>query len=504
MKRIGKILLTIPAFFCLPTLALQTTSCGSRGVKPTSISDIVGDDEVEVGETSKYFVTVLPDDIKQEIEWTVDNEDAATIDFETGALTGVAVGEVTITAKVKKYESLVSTKKITIVPSSDRKIEIIGPDTVHLYSKPVTYSAKIEPEDPTDTFTWSVGDKEVATIDSTTGKLSTNTMGYVKIIATSTNHPDCSTDMFVNVDAPVAESWSSDDWRIISYFANQGLEALAKAYPTEYHRSNSDSHKIGDSFVGSSKRIYIPDFSSNWGNGVYAYDAFVIGENHDDLADGSGKAALTFQLDEVLSTYIGGGRYTSDQVTWSKYPLQFDWYDNCWYAPGDVWQSNYRIELENKVLPAMVELAKQPIFKQVKKTTPVGLKTLDTITTNEYLFPLDLSEIFNHDAILAATDDLSKGANVYVQCGDQYEYYKQFFDESVVVELDGANPYPELDRYQYDYRETWGYWLRTPFVDNENQKFVLQIDESRIKKCPVLDDGTGSPTPSSVIFCFCI
>lgn len=174
-------------------------------------------------------------------------------------------------------------------------------------------------------------------------------------------------------------------------------------------------NKVSDTWaVGDERSINI--------NGV-TYNMQIIGKNHDDYADGSGKAPLTFQLKEVHSkTYSMGA-----DNTWSTCDMR------------TVHLPNYFKEW----LPTEVKNA----IKSVKKKTTAGNSSTSVKTNNEDLFLLSEAEVFGKKVYAAAVE------------GSQYEYYKA--GNSTIRYKDG---------------DTWNWLLRSPMMNASSSYCMVGSD----------------------------
>jgi len=125
-------------------------------------------------------------------------------------------------------------------------------------------------------------------------------------------------------------------------------------------------------------------------NKTYAID--IIGKNHDDYADGSGKAPLTFQMHTTYAT---------------QYKMNGGAYNNCGWKNCLVRTSNAFPALK-KVMPAEVVAA----LKAVTKKTTAGGASSAIDTTEDTLFLLSEIEV--------------QGTRTFSYAGEgtQYEYYK--------------------------------------------------------------------------------
>ncbi|MDR1697595.1 MAG: Ig-like domain-containing protein [Erysipelotrichaceae bacterium] len=102
-------------FLLVPFLFAALFGCGETATGPTTIT-IEGPATAELNVPAQYTVTVAPLDASKDVSWTVEPTNLATI-TQSGLLTGVNNGDVTITAKSKVNE-VVGTKVVTL---SERK-----------------------------------------------------------------------------------------------------------------------------------------------------------------------------------------------------------------------------------------------------------------------------------------------------------------------------------------------------------------------------------------------
>ena len=125
-------------------------------------------------------------------------------------------------------------------------------------------------------------------------------------------------------------------------------------------------------------------------NKTYAID--IIGKNHDDYADGSGKAPLTFQMHTTYAT---------------QYKMNGAEYNNCGWKNCLVRTSNAFPALK-KVMPAEVVAA----LKAVTKKTTAGGASSAIDTTEDTLFLLSEIEV------------QGTRTHSYAGEGTQYAYYQ--------------------------------------------------------------------------------
>ena len=146
-------------------------------------------------------------------------------------------------------------------------------------------------------------------------------------------------------------------------------------------------------------------------NGV-DYQIDIIGKNHDDYSDGSGKAPLTFQLHDFYGEQKNMNGADTNTVGWTSCAMR-------------------RVHLPTILSKMPVEV--QNGIRDVNKETSPGNTSNNINTTADKLFLLSEKEVFG-----------TSGYTAYNE-GHQYEYYK----DSNKTNKSGA---------------FW--WLRSPYISN--------------------------------------
>ena len=121
------------------------------------------------------------------------------------------------------------------------------------------------------------------------------------------------------------------------------------------------------------------------------YQIDIIGKNHDDYSDGSGKAPLTFQLHDCYGTKYAMNSKNTNVGGWGS--------------------SNMRLKHLPSIL-ALMPAAVQSGIREVNKLTSAGSQSATINTTADKLFLLSEIEIFGKVSY-------SKSGE-----GTQYDYYK--------------------------------------------------------------------------------
>lgn len=174
------------------------------------------------------------------------------------------------------------------------------------------------------------------------------------------------------------------------------------------------------------------------------YTIRILGKNHDDFADGSGKAPLTLEMAECYATTYAMNSSNTNKGGWRDSAMR------------------------NTHLPAIMALMPSEVragIKPVNKKASAGNKSTTIYTTEDNLFLLSEIEIFGNISHSVAGE------------GSQYAWYK------------AGNPArKEL------FGSSWDWWERSPKVTNE-------------RFCGVYFDGGSSPfdasTSNGVSYAFC-
>ena len=126
----------------------KTIKCTvTEHTNPTKI-EIQGKDRIRKGEKSTYTIKYEPENanINKELIWSVNDEEIATINNETGDLEGKSAGEVIITAKLKNIENIIATKKVEVYyeKSTTTKPEVtVTTNSIKLENKQTNEHEKI-------------------------------------------------------------------------------------------------------------------------------------------------------------------------------------------------------------------------------------------------------------------------------------------------------------------------------------------------------------------------
>ena len=225
--------------------------------------------------------------------------------------------------------------------------------------------------------TTSAGATVTATKDSKTvsGTADTNGKCILTVTEAGTWTVTAATASSTNTADVVVGTANVDMIMIDPVFGNNSWAAIIKA---------CQEKQVPDTWnVGNSCNMTI-------NNKTYAID--IIGKNHDDYADGSGKAPLTFQMHTTYAT---------------QYKMNGAEYNNCGWKNCLVRTSNAFPKLK-QVMPAEVVAA----LKAVTKKTTAGDASSSIDTTSDTLFLLSEIEV------------QGTRTHSYAGEGTQYAYYQ--------------------------------------------------------------------------------
>ena len=152
-------------------LALMWAGCNDEEPTPTEVlvsSLSVRGEFIEDGGSSQMSVIVTPEDAtNQKVDWSVSNQEVATID-ETGVLTAVTNGIVTVTATATDGSAVTATKSIRV---SGVQGPIVLVESISLSVEDITdgrekqFSVEVLPANATNKdVEWLVSDESIAEI----------------------------------------------------------------------------------------------------------------------------------------------------------------------------------------------------------------------------------------------------------------------------------------------------------------------------------------------------
>lgn len=259
---------------------------------------------------------------------------------------------------------------------------------------------------------------------------------FTKITTTSSLNYSYATsdtnDAYIVVTSVTDNNIENDDisyavqTQVVSSFANASWEAI-----NEIAQSGQASSVFS---IGDTKSISINGTNYN----IQIYDF-----NHDDLADGSGKAKITFGLANCLSTTYKMNSSNTNSGGWGSCAL--------------------RTTLQNTILNQFPTELKS-LIKSVKKKTSAGSQSTTINTTNDTLFLFSEVELF--------------GSTTYSVAGEGTQY-PIFTDNNSRIKKQG------------DAGSAYIWWERSPYASGS------------AGFCYVTADGSAYASDASAAFGVC-
>ena len=252
--------------------AYTVTADGILTETPVTSVTISGGNSVEEGGELRLTATVSPVNADYDsIVWESSNDSYATV--EDGVVTGVAAGQVTITATAGGVTSEPFTVTVTAASGTPVTSVTLSEESLALdVGDEQTLTVTLAPENATNqTVTWTSEDQTVATVDDN-GKVTAVGVGTTTITATA--HKGLSDSCTVPVSQRITLDGSLDDWTGIKsvgaqgqteadsyksvtfygYLTDSGLYLAADAYHDVYTYGQGQWHQNTnfELFVGSS------------------------------------------------------------------------------------------------------------------------------------------------------------------------------------------------------------------------------------------------------------
>ncbi|MCH2225104.1 MAG: T9SS type A sorting domain-containing protein [Crocinitomicaceae bacterium] len=134
-----------PAFDPGTTFSLDCSQGGTPLATSVTAAGFGGATTVEVGATLQMLATILPANASQTAIWQVtDGTGSATIDMNSGVLTGVSVGTVTVGAAAIDGSNQFGTIEITVIEAVG--LEDLNTSTVNVYPNPSSSVITVQSE----------------------------------------------------------------------------------------------------------------------------------------------------------------------------------------------------------------------------------------------------------------------------------------------------------------------------------------------------------------------
>lgn len=135
-----------------------------------------------VGRTFKLKATVRPSKATYKtVNWTSSDENIAIVDSD-GVVTALKAGNVTIKATAKDSSGKYATAYIIVQPRvPSNSVTIINQNLTMVVGETNTLQKAINPTNSTDGFTWESDNRTVATVNSSTGRVTARTPGIANV-----------------------------------------------------------------------------------------------------------------------------------------------------------------------------------------------------------------------------------------------------------------------------------------------------------------------------------
>lgn len=240
-----------------------------------------------------------------------------------------------------------------------------------------------------------------------------------------------------------AVNFATDSWETISAACKDG------SYKTVY--------KVGDT----------KDIELSTGETI---TVAIMGFDHDDLSDGSGKAPITVAMENLLSSTYRMNAKETNTGGW----------DEC-----EMRTSTMATLLSQ--LPADL----RNVIKQVNKKATAGSQSTTITTSADKLFLFALAELASKTGLENSTGTpIKNNAATYEQEGTQYEYFK-----NTVGDADLWKACPALVKKLSNGGSARGWWLRSPYLGNSTSFWCVSSSG---------DVGYSASLSIGVCFGFCV
>lgn len=346
------------------------------------------------------------------------------------------------------------------------------------------------------------------------GSLSLDTY-YFNVKAVARDGSEFFSDDIVLYIGPTTNQFVTDDWDVVTWWANMGIDALHTVYKTECE----NNELYYGTLIGLQRKVILNSVPHN---------VIVVGEEQ-DIDENGKKVSLTFQFTNFVSGSDG-----AMATEWERY----DGYEQ----PNNhnYWKSNLENTLnseKNDVIWDNYDSEKQSVYSMIKneernKGLATNIKVVSRVVNtkldsdwvptqkNTKLFCPTLSNFFSDEGIDETDDIIIQTADIkklYEQEGQphilginssQYKYYahdNNIGDEPIFK--NGPKHFECLklspaSNQNNDYVTTY-YWISTPTIYNSDETAVWNVDPDGSMSNPVL--GSFTLTMGTCIApCFCI
>ena len=171
----------------------------------------------------------------------------------------------------------------------------------------------------------------------------------------------------------------------------------------------------------------------------------ILGFNHDDLADGSGKAPISIGMKNLLATTYRMNATGTNAGGWDESEMRTSTMNTLFNLLPTGWKN---------------------IIKTVNKKATAGSQSENITTSADKLWLLAMSEIFSATSIEnSSTSTIANYADAYNAEGTQYKYY-----ENLIGDNNGGTATNSLliKKLSNGSGSAGNWWLRSPSVSSSS------------------------------------
>lgn len=171
----------------------------------------------------------------------------------------------------------------------------------------------------------------------------------------------------------------------------------------------------------------------------------ILGFNHDDLSDGSGKAPISIGMKNLLATTYRMNATATNEGGWDESEMRTSTMNTLFNLLPPSWKN---------------------IIKTVNKKATAGSQSENITTSADKLWLLAMSEIFSATSIEnSSTSTIANYADAYNAEGTQYKYY-----ENLIGDNNGGTGTNSLliKKLSNGSGSAYAWWLRSPYVSSSS------------------------------------
>lgn len=267
----------------------------------------------------------------------------------------------------------------------------------------------------------------------------------------------------------VEKVWIKQNGQLVTVWDGGGGGGAAVDFATDSWETISAACKDG-----SYKTVYsvgdTKDITLSTGETI---TVAIMGFDHDDLSDGSGKAPITVAMKNLLATQYPMNSTSTNEGGWNE----------CLMRTSTM-----------ATLLSQLPSDLQGVIKQVNKKAIAGNQSENITTSADKLWLFALAEIFSSTSIDNTYEaDIAKYADAFNAEGTQYNYY-----ENLIGDNNGATATNSLlIKKLSNGSGSASYWrLRSPFVGSNRSFFTITDTGS--------NSGVYANSSDGVCFGFCV